>query len=291
MSGRQTSTSSIGARGRRPTRDREFAIGRKWWVMPIAYLIGQFIAFLVIERTTSFSGDSPWDWVLFVSLMIGSPTLAAILLSPGFSRYHFAVATGAVLIGGVIFSLQSNGVFELFVVSTIVTAIQVFVLRMTRVPPWVIRPVRSGRDQKASIGWLLMMTVIAAVLIAIIRVAEDGGQYLVVLAYLGLAMMSALVGNTIAGLRSGKVRWLIVVVVGALGWASMVAAESGVLSLENWKNLVEIDFDYASKIVCLAPAASLIIVVLVHRMMALRIGNVGTRKVRPVGAGTSEPPV
>ncbi|MCM2371180.1 hypothetical protein NB063_11245 [Rhodopirellula sp. ICT_H3.1] len=256
-------------RGRRRGRFREFAMGRNWWVMPTVYLVGQFIAFFAIERMTGFDGESPWDWVLFISLMIGSPTLAAILLSPGFRISHLAMAAAAILIGGVVFSIQSDSLVELTVVSAVVAMIQVFVLRMTRIPPWVVRPANSERHQKASIGWLMVMTVIVALLITVMRVSQDGGQYLVAFGYLGLAMLTALLGNVIAGLCSRKTRWLILLVVAGLGWASMLAAEAGILSLEPWERLIELQANYAAKIVCLSPAVALINVVLVHRMMTL----------------------
>ena len=251
-------------------RRLEFAIGRGWWIVPTVYFIGQFIMFFVLQEVTRFRGDSPWDWVLFISLMVGSPTMAAILLSPGFHWGHFAMACAAVMLPGIVFSFEGEAAYTLSVVAAIVTAIQCFVLRLSRVPPWVIRPVRAERYQKASIGWLMGMTVISAVLIALIRVDGDSHQYMIALGYLGLAVLAALIGNVIAVWRAASLRWLVLLLVGMMGWSAMAAADAGIFSLEAWDLMVETN-RYVSKIVCLAPAVSILNVVLVHRMMRVRV--------------------
>lgn len=208
-------------------RYREFAIGRHWWVMPTVMLGGQVLAFLLLNRWTGFDGTSAWDWVLFVSLMIGSPTLAAILLSPGFTRYHLAMAIAAIFSGGVVFSFVEGGTWILVIVSAIVTGIQVFVVRMTGRPPWLIRPAPFRRTPKASIRWLLGMTVVAVVLIAWIRQSDDSDYYLTSLVYLGLALVTAMAGNVVARLRRPQVGWSILVVAVVLGAIVNIGIDSG----------------------------------------------------------------
>lgn len=253
--------------GNRRGRYREFAIGRYWWIMPAAMLSGQVVAFFLLEQWTRFNGQSAWDWVLFVSLMIGSPTLAAILLSPGFTRYHVAMAVLAVGSGGAVFAWEGEWAPELVVVSFIVTAIQAFAIRMTGKLPWLIRPAKSGREPKASIRWLLAMTVVAAVLIAWIRQTDDWETYYLSLVYLGLAMTTALAGNVVATLRSARTRWGILVVAALLGTAVRWGVESGVLP--GIESVVD-SSRFSANILGVAPAASLIIITLVHRMMTVK---------------------
>ncbi|EMI53661.1 hypothetical protein [Rhodopirellula sallentina] len=264
------STESVSSRERR----LEFAIGRGWWIVPTVYFVGQFIAFFLIELVTGFKGLSPLDWLLFISLTVGSPTVAAILFSPGFRWRHFAMGCVALMLSSIVFSFEGEAVFSFLVVSSVVAAIQVFFMRLSRMPPWVIRPARAKRHQKASIGWLLGMTVVAAVLIAVIRVEDDSRLYLTAFAYLGLAVLAGLMGNVIAFWRRPWLRWSVVLLVMGVGWGGMLAADAGILSLAAWESIERMD-RYVSKIVCLAPAAALANVVVVHRAMRIQFSRSG----------------
>lgn len=258
-----------------------FALGRGWWVVPVVVMTAQLLFYFWLELTTGFNGDSAADWWLFISLFVMSPTLAAILFSPGARWPHWCVASVCVCWGVVVFGISEGLEFAMVIPAMVVCAIQAASFRWSATPPWRIRPSKA-RKTYVSIRWLLIFTAIVAGLITLIRLSDASREITSMAIYTVPAVITALFANYLVILKSPWKRRSILI--GAflagvffhtatqLGWD----AANGVLQAlvgQHHSNR------FASQILFVAPSASLVLVTLMQRAL-MRFGIGGSWEVQ-----------